>query len=310
MSDPFEDYDVELLTKIYTDTVYDLAFSPNGKYLAVAIRDKTAQIYQPHHWSQPLVTLRHAYSVHSVAWSPDSQLLATGSIYGPVKIWRILDGSQVITLPNSGNAIDLSWSSDGKYLAVGNSRAGDEKTSVEVWNTSTWEQLPTHNDYCPWYVTFSPDSSFLAIQYRLEGIETLSVPDFSREVFLDFSDSEKYVDIYNPAWSSDNALLVASCGDGRIRVWRTSDWSVVVTRQLHDYWEDGAYETLFSPNGKFLISGGVGALKLLSTKNWRIIHIFEKTAIADYLSLAWSSDSTLLAFAVIMGIPIEIWKVL
>ncbi|MBD3190137.1 MAG: hypothetical protein GF308_05815 [Candidatus Heimdallarchaeota archaeon] len=281
MSDPFEDFEVELLSKIYTDSVHDLAFSPNGKYLAAAIEDKTAQVFKTHHWSQPLMTLRHEYSVHSVAWSPDNQFLATGSIDGSVKIWQVLDASEVLTLQKSGNALTLDWSSDGKYLAVGNFSPDDRKPGVEVWDTSNWEQVPTNNDYCSWYVAFSPDSSFLAIQYKLEGIEVLSVPDFSREVFLDFSDSEKYVDIYNPTWSSDNAFLAASCGDGRIRIWRTSDWSVVVTRQLHDYWDEGDYGTSFSPNGKFLISGGVGELKLLSTQNWRVIHIFEKGAIAD-----------------------------
>ncbi|MBD3189156.1 MAG: hypothetical protein GF308_00855 [Candidatus Heimdallarchaeota archaeon] len=309
MSDPFEDYEVELLTRIFTDSVRDLAFSPNGKYLAAAIEDKTARVFRTHHWSQPLVTLRHDYGVYSVAWSPDSQFLATGSIYCPVKIWRVLDCSKVFTLQKSGYAINLDWSSNGKYLAVGNYSPDDRKTSVEVWNTATWEQVSANNDYCPWYVAFSPDSSLLALQYGTEGIEILSVPDFSREVFLDFSYSEKYGELFHPAWSSDMSFLAASCGDGRIRVWRTSDWSVIVTRQLHECWEGGTYETSFSPNGKFLISGGVGALKLLSTQNWRIIHIFEKGAIGDYLSLAWSPNSPLLASAVKMGIPIEIWKV-
>ncbi len=215
---------------------------------------------------KPVQKIPVAYSVHAIQWSPDGSLLATGSINNDTVLWETGNWKKYVTLPDSDGALNFSWSPDGKFLAIGSWHC-QEDSSVEVWSTKDWSKVKTRNDYRSRYVSFSPDGSFLALQYKLTGIEVLSVPTFKRVAFLDFSDSKKYVDIYSPRWSPNGQFLAASCGDGRVRIWRTAVWSVVHTLKLHGYWSEAEYQVAFSPDSRYLISGGFGSAKLLSTAN-------------------------------------------
>ena len=60
----------------------------------------------------------HTDSVHAVAFSPDMQLLASGSFDDTIRIWEVNTGRLAQTLnAHSADVNGLAFSVDGKLLA-------------------------------------------------------------------------------------------------------------------------------------------------------------------------------------------------
>jgi WD40 repeat protein/tRNA A-37 threonylcarbamoyl transferase component Bud32 len=70
--------------------------------------------------------------VESLAISPDSQTLATGSKDKTIKLWNLQTGKLKSTLSNPSEKVDsLSFSPDGKTLVTG----GSEEGTIEIWRS-------------------------------------------------------------------------------------------------------------------------------------------------------------------------------
>src|SRR4051812_7737835 len=60
----------------------------------------------------------HSAEVWGVAFSPDSQTLATSSVDGTVKLWRVADGTLLRTLPQPAGITAVAFSPDGQWLST------------------------------------------------------------------------------------------------------------------------------------------------------------------------------------------------
>jgi len=75
---------------------------------------------------------RHRYSVRSVSFSPDGRLLASGSVDGTIKLWRVSDGSLVRTLTGHTVPVNsVSFSPDGRLLA-----SGSWDKTIKLWRVA------------------------------------------------------------------------------------------------------------------------------------------------------------------------------
>ena len=108
-----------------------LAFSADGKTLA-STHNKGIKLWDITTGSE-LRTLKGDIGIcYTLAFSADSNILASGSHDGTILVWDVATGSQVATLKGHNNWIKaLTFSSDGKTLA-----SGSQDGAIFLWNVS------------------------------------------------------------------------------------------------------------------------------------------------------------------------------
>ncbi len=181
----------------------------------------------------------------SVAFSPDGQLLATGDTNREVRVWRVVDGKNLLTCEGHTNWIwSVAFSPDGKTLASGS----DDKT-IKLWDMQTGQCLQTLQEvpYQVWSITFSPDGQCLA-----SGSEAsiIKLWDLKRgECCTTLEGHTNWV--RSLAFSPDGQFLASGSDDGTVKLWHRQSGKCTKTLQGH---EDQVWSVAFSPNEQWLAS--------------------------------------------------------
>src|SRR6266540_2645043 len=89
----------------HNDTVYSVAFSPDGKRLATGSFDSTVKLWDAATGQETLTLKGHVNGVCSVAFSADGRWLATGSDDRTVKLWDAATGKELLTLKGHSGAV-------------------------------------------------------------------------------------------------------------------------------------------------------------------------------------------------------------
>jgi len=270
-----------------------VAYEPGGTKLASA-NDKELRLWDTNTW-QVIATFKgHTARIRYIAYSPDGQLLASGSEDNTARLWDVTTGQERFVLKGHTYPIfGVAFSPDGNLLATGSldktvrlwdvttgeqlaileGHEGDVQrvafspdgrllastsvdTSVRLWDVATRRELAMLKGHTAYAsdVVFSPDGKWLATTSLDSTIKLWDVATLQERFTL----KGHAGNIYAPAFSPDGRRLATAGQDSTVRLWDVATGQELATLRNLNVWS-----IAFSPDGKTLVSaGGDGILRV------------------------------------------------
>ncbi|CAM3396469.1 PD40 domain-containing protein [Kibdelosporangium persicum] len=260
------DANVPLSTTItgHTKAVDALAFSPDGRTLAVGSDGRTVRLWDVAAPVHPvLLSETIGQAIRALAFSPDGRTLATGGADNTVRLWNVADPAhpEVLGPPITGHtdAIrSVTFSPDGRTLAS----ASNDQT-IRLWNVTDLTRPkalgpPLARHTAPVYtVAFSPDGRTLATggDDRMVWLWNIAAPD--RAMPFEPPLTEHTGTVYSVAFSPDGRTLATGSNDQTVRLWNVANPArpAVLGRPLTAH-TNTIRSLAFSPDGHTLATGG------------------------------------------------------
>ncbi|KAG9070331.1 hypothetical protein KI688_009668 [Linnemannia hyalina] len=220
------------------------AYSPDGRMLGVAVWGEGLgiSIYDTSTWERVNLITAAEYVI-SVAFSPDSQRIASGDWGGLVRLWDCTSGEELLTMEGHTDPIrSLAYSPCGNHIAS----VSDDKT-VRLWDSGTGVCIFVLEGHTEWVASarFSPD-----------GRQLISGSGDGTIRFWDSETGEPGVvlrpslgEIHSLAISPDGRWIASGHGDGNVRLWDMVSGSPDPVLQGHTNTVMGI---TFSPDGQLV----------------------------------------------------------
>ena len=194
-----------------------------------------------------LVFSQHQQPVHSVTWSPDGKMLASGASDAQVLIWD-LNGNVLSRIGQAGVVRSVAWSPDGQQLALG------VANQVQFLN-------PLNGNFLARPAQQHTDAvTTLAWSNRQTGLLVSAGLDKKAVVWNTTSYTPQTIftghttAIESAAWASDGTTIATSSHGGVVRVWNAGNGQPV-----HGFYMDAQLPmraVSFASTGDLLAVGG------------------------------------------------------
>lgn len=165
------------------------------------------------HTGDRLYTLSHSCSVHTVALSPEGQLLAVGRSDGKIKLWNPQTGDSIRTLNGHTAAVNsILFSPDAQILIS----ASADRT-IKIWDVQTGKVLHTFNNAEGVNaITLIPESQIL-----ISGSVDRTIKFWDLESGTVLQTLIGHTDqVTSLAMSSNGQILVSGSADQTIKIWQ------------------------------------------------------------------------------------------
>jgi WD40 repeat protein len=227
----------------------------------------------------------HTNAVRGIAWSPDSQRLASASNDQTIHVWDPSTGDHFFTYTGHTDAVRaVAWSPNGKYIAS----ASNDHT-VQVWDASTGDHLFTYRGHSERVsaLAWSPDSRCLA---SASDDKTVRVWDaLTGDHIFSYRGHSDWVRAV--AWSPDSKRLASAGDDQTVHVWnitpKHSGLNTFMKSSYHGH-KQWVRAVAWSPDSKQLASAGDDqTVHIWSGAGKNHVVIYQKHTDGVY-SIGWS----------------------
>lgn len=230
--------------------------------------------------------LEHINTVWSLAFSPDSQILASCGNDRTIKLWDLKTGELIRSIldAHTGAIWSVAIDPSGDKLISGSS-----DRTIKVWDLQTGKSIRTlrgHTDTVR-AVAVSPDDKYIVSG---SSDRTIKVWDLSTGVLV--RTLTGHTDAVRAVTISPNGYTIASGGaDNLVRVWNLNTGKLLSTLQGHT---SRVIAIAMSPDGNTIASGGNdNTIRLWNLQTGDLLHTLKGHS--DHInSLAFRSDGQLL----------------
>lgn len=241
------------------DEPFSVAFSPDGKWLAVTMRSAVA-LYETDRWTLKTMLRWSADDVVSsrdvvpVGFSPDSALVAA-STPRETRVWNVASGELKFQIPAYSQVV--YFFADGQHLLISDwgeirvVRLQDSGTPVRSWEVSQWGIAAA---------AVAPTGGRTAVLTRDRRVYVMQAGDPSVLALVgDYS-----VPFNGLAISPDGVTVAVAADDGTARLYSSTDGRPKGTAYTLGY---QALDLSFAPGGDFLVVSSDGAVGVWETSS-------------------------------------------
>jgi WD40 repeat protein/serine/threonine protein kinase len=241
----------------------DVAFSPDGRYLACSAHDPTVKVWDARTGRLLRILRGHTDQTAGVDFAPDGRRLASTSLDGTVKVWDASnleagEPQEALTLKcQAGSLLGVMYRRDGRSFATSTGTVPGFIGVARVEAVICWD-APTGQELCILTapsgsvchdVALAPDFGRIVWGKSDGMIEVREVPGNDRVLTLQGHTKP----VWRVAYSPDGARIASASLDGTVRVWDATDGHLI---HLLPGFPDWIGCLRFSPDGQRVVLSG------------------------------------------------------